>query len=140
MGEPCRTQRARKLRNQQRDRRERMAGEYRQQCVYKWYGYHQRFDTQPGSEGTGLEPNPDWDLLSRNIPILKFPDGVTKENATYDGVDIKQADVNLLAYPLEIITGPGTDRKGSQILPAENVATRAGNGTFGAVDLAFKTW
>ena len=39
-----------------------------------------------------------------NIPILKFPDGTTKENATYDGVEIKQADVNLLAYPLEIIS------------------------------------
>jgi hypothetical protein len=42
--------------------------------------------------------------VSRNIPILKFPDGVTKENATYDGVDIKQADVNLLAFPLDIVT------------------------------------
>ena len=27
-----------------------------------------------------------------------------KENATYDGVDIKQADANLLSYPLEIVT------------------------------------
>ena len=37
---------------------------------------------------------------------LKFPDGTTRENATYDGVTIKQADVNLLAYPLKVITDP----------------------------------
>jgi protein-glucosylgalactosylhydroxylysine glucosidase len=52
----------------------------------------------------GLPANPDWQHVADNIPILKFPDGTTKENATYDGVDIKQADVNLLAYPLEIIS------------------------------------
>jgi protein-glucosylgalactosylhydroxylysine glucosidase len=52
----------------------------------------------------GLQPNPDWEHVAQNIPILKFPDGVTRENATYDGVEIKQADVNLLAYPLDIVT------------------------------------
>ena len=49
-------------------------------------------------------PNPDWAHVAENIPILKFPDGTTRENATYDGVMIKQADVNLLAFPLEFIT------------------------------------
>jgi trehalose/maltose hydrolase-like predicted phosphorylase len=62
-----------------------------------------RYATQAAKE-LGIEPNADWDNVSRNIPILKFPDGVTRENATYDGVAIKQADVNLLAYPLDIIT------------------------------------
>jgi trehalose/maltose hydrolase-like predicted phosphorylase len=52
----------------------------------------------------GIAPNPDWNHVADNIPILKFPDGTTKENASYDGVDIKQADVNLLAYPLSIVT------------------------------------
>lgn len=52
----------------------------------------------------GIKPDPDWMLVANNIPILKFPDGVTRENATYNGVDIKQADVNLLAFPLEIVT------------------------------------
>jgi protein-glucosylgalactosylhydroxylysine glucosidase len=51
----------------------------------------------------GLKPDPDWAHVASNIPILKFPDGVTRENATYDGVNIKQADVNLLAFPLEIV-------------------------------------
>jgi trehalose/maltose hydrolase-like predicted phosphorylase len=52
----------------------------------------------------GLVPNPDWEHVAQNIPILKFPDGTTKENATYDGKMIKQADVNLLAFPLDVIT------------------------------------
>ncbi len=54
----------------------------------------------------GLTPDPDWALVAANIPILKFPDGTTRENATYNGVIIKQADVNLLAYPLKVITDP----------------------------------
>ncbi len=52
----------------------------------------------------GLTPDPDWNHVAANIPILKFPDGTTRENATYDGVDIKQADVNLLAFPLTIVS------------------------------------
>lgn len=52
----------------------------------------------------GIKPDPDWMHVANNIPILKFPDGVTRENATYDGVMIKQADVNLLAFPLDVVT------------------------------------
>ena len=59
----------------------------------------------------GLTPNPDWMHVADNIPILKFPDGTTRENATYDGVTIKQADVNLLAYPLKVITDPAQIKK-----------------------------
>ncbi|HRI60891.1 MAG TPA: glycoside hydrolase family 65 protein [Saprospiraceae bacterium] len=59
----------------------------------------------------GLTPNPDWMHVADNIPILKFPDGTTRENATYDGVMIKQADVNLLAYPLKVITDPAQVKK-----------------------------
>jgi len=62
-----------------------------------------RYATQAAKE-LALEADPDWDHVAQNIPILKFDDGVTKENATYDGVEIKQADVNLLAYPLEIVS------------------------------------
>ncbi|PRY41926.1 trehalose/maltose hydrolase-like predicted phosphorylase [Spirosoma oryzae] len=58
----------------------------------------------------GITPDPDWKLVADNIPILKFPDGVTKENRTYDGVQIKQADVNLLAYPLHIVTDEAARR------------------------------
>ncbi len=62
-----------------------------------------RYATQAAKEN-GVAPNPDWEHVAQNIPILKFPDGTTRENATYNGVIIKQVDVNLLAYPLDIIT------------------------------------
>ncbi len=51
----------------------------------------------------GEAADPDWNHVAANIPILTFPDGTTRENATYTGETIKQADVNLLAYPLDII-------------------------------------
>ncbi|PWT77440.1 MAG: glycosyl hydrolase family 65 [Bacteroidetes bacterium] len=59
----------------------------------------------------GLTPNPDWMDVANDIPILKFPDGVTREHATYKGEGIKQADVNLLAYPLKLFTDPEQIRK-----------------------------
>jgi protein-glucosylgalactosylhydroxylysine glucosidase len=62
-----------------------------------------QYATQAAKE-LAITPDADWEHVARNIPILKFPDGVTRENATYDGVKIKQADVNLLAYPLDIIS------------------------------------
>jgi protein-glucosylgalactosylhydroxylysine glucosidase len=62
-----------------------------------------RYATQAAKE-LGIAPDADWEHVAGNIPILKFQDGTTKENGTYDGVDIKQADVNLLAYPLEIVS------------------------------------
>jgi trehalose/maltose hydrolase-like predicted phosphorylase len=59
----------------------------------------------------GLQADPDWQNVANNIPILKFPDGVTREFATYNGEGIKQADVNLLAYPLKTITDPAQIKK-----------------------------
>lgn len=69
-----------------------------------------RYAAQAARE-LGLTPNPDWEHVAENIPILKFPDGTTKENATYNGQMIKQADVNLLAYPLNIISDPTQVKK-----------------------------
>lgn len=59
----------------------------------------------------GLEADPDWETVASNIPVLKFPDGVTREFATYNGEGIKQADVNLLAYPLKTVTDPAQIKK-----------------------------
>lgn len=59
----------------------------------------------------GINADPDWMTVAQNIPILKFPDGVTKEFATYKGEGIKQADVNLLNYPLNVITDMGQVKK-----------------------------
>ena len=54
----------------------------------------------------GKTPNPDWANVAAKIPILKMPDGTTKEHAAYNGEGIKQADVNLLAYPLKEVIDP----------------------------------
>ncbi|XVJ67086.1 MAG: glycoside hydrolase family 65 protein [Lacibacter sp.] len=59
----------------------------------------------------GIVPDADWMNVANNIPILKFPDGVTKEHATYNGEGIKQADVNLLSYPLKEVKDPAAIRK-----------------------------
>ena len=53
-----------------------------------------------------MVPDPDWGDVEKNIPILKLTNGVTSEHATYHGEKIKQADVNLLSYPLKEITEP----------------------------------
>jgi len=54
------------------------------------------------AEVLGNKADPDWMHVADNIPILKFADGVIKEHATFKGEEIKQADVNLLAYPLKL--------------------------------------
>jgi len=52
----------------------------------------------------GITANPDWINVANNIPVLKMENGVTQEHAAYHGEGIKQADVNLLGYPLKEIT------------------------------------
>jgi trehalose/maltose hydrolase-like predicted phosphorylase len=59
----------------------------------------------------GEKADADWQLVTQNIPILKMDNGVTREHATYNGEGIKQADVNLLAYPLKTITDAGQIKK-----------------------------
>ena len=54
----------------------------------------------------GIEPDSDWAYVAKNIPLEHFPNGVTREFQTYGGENIKQGDVNLLAYPLKFITEP----------------------------------
>ncbi|MHA7056382.1 glycoside hydrolase family 65 protein [Aquimarina sp. M1] len=49
-----------------------------------------------------------WNQVAENITIHKFEDGTTKEHSSYNGNRIKQADVNLLAYPLDIISDKNT--------------------------------
>jgi trehalose/maltose hydrolase-like predicted phosphorylase len=53
----------------------------------------------------GLPANADWMQVAQNIPILR-ENGITKEHESYKGEGIKQADVNLLAYPLKEVTDP----------------------------------
>jgi trehalose/maltose hydrolase-like predicted phosphorylase len=48
----------------------------------------------------GLRADSAWLSTALSIPLLHFPDGVTREHGGYHGEQIKQADVNLLAFPL----------------------------------------
>jgi len=68
-------------------------------------------DATSAAKILGIVPDPDWMQVANNIPILQFPDGVTKEHASYNGEGIKQADVNLLAYPLKTFTDPEQVKK-----------------------------
>ena len=52
-----------------------------------------------------------WKDVQEGIVILKFPDGTTREHASYNGEPIKQGDVNLLAYPMKQITDPKIIKK-----------------------------
>lgn len=52
-----------------------------------------------------IEPNSNWSTVADNIIIHKFLDGTTMEHSKYKGEIIKQADVNLLSYPLNIVKG-----------------------------------
>ncbi|MEM6718695.1 MAG: glycoside hydrolase family 65 protein [Bacteroidota bacterium] len=55
-----------------------------------------------------LTADPRWTVVADGIKIHKFPDGTTMEHSKYDGDRIKQADVNLLSFPLDIINDKPT--------------------------------
>lgn len=46
----------------------------------------------------------EWLDIAGNLVFSTMENGVTREHDTYTGQNIKQADVNLLAYPLKVIT------------------------------------
>lgn len=45
-----------------------------------------------------LDSRPEWQHVADSLVFI-VKDGVTMEHAAYHGEDIKQADVNLLAFP-----------------------------------------
>jgi protein-glucosylgalactosylhydroxylysine glucosidase len=51
----------------------------------------------------GLTPDPKWDEVAAKLNFIS-KNGVTMEHAAYNGENIKQADANLLAFPLKLIT------------------------------------
>lgn len=51
----------------------------------------------------GHKENRTWKEIAENMAFGQSEDGVTLEHASYKGENIKQADVNLLAYPLQTI-------------------------------------
>ncbi|MEM9076640.1 MAG: glycoside hydrolase family 65 protein [Bacteroidota bacterium] len=66
-----------------------------------------QYATEAANE-VGVAADPAWNEVASKIRILKFPDGTTKEHANYDGDRIKQADVNLLTYPLDVVNDEET--------------------------------
>ncbi len=52
----------------------------------------------------GEPGDPLWREIAAGLRILRFENGVTREHADYGGERIKQADVNLLGYPLGLVT------------------------------------
>lgn len=56
----------------------------------------------------GIIPNADWEKVANNIKIHRFADGTTMEHSSYNGERIKQADVNLLSYPLDVVSDKPT--------------------------------
>jgi len=55
------------------------------------------------AEIVGEEPDPIWKEIADKMVIRSFPNGITKEHDSYSGETIKQADVNLNSFPLDII-------------------------------------
>lgn len=53
-----------------------------------------------------VQPNERWTKIADGIRFHYMDDGTMMEHSRYQGEMIKQADVNLLAYPLGIITEP----------------------------------
>ena len=69
-----------------------------------------KFATEAAME-VGEVVNPEWGNLASKIKIHKFTDGTTMEHSKYAGEIIKQADVNLLSYPLHVIADEETIKK-----------------------------
>ncbi len=59
----------------------------------------------------GMDAPTEWAEIAQNIPIRKLANGVTSEYEAYKGEPIKQADVNLLAFPLKVITDKNQIKK-----------------------------
>ena len=53
----------------------------------------------------------EWERVASALRILQREDGVTDEFEGYAGQTVKQADVNLLAYPLQLVTDPKAIRR-----------------------------
>jgi len=63
------------------------------------------------AEECGVPAPAQWKELADNLRILRSPEGVTLEYDGYNGQKTKQADVNLLGYPLGIVTDPDQLRR-----------------------------
>lgn len=60
--------------------------------------------TVKAADVVGVAPDPKWKKIADGLKFYQMSDGTTMEHSKYAGEIVKQADVNLLAYPLEIVT------------------------------------
>lgn len=67
-------------------------------------------NTVKAAELLGEQINPSWKEVSEKL-LIHHENGVTQNYKGYKGQPIKQADVNLLSYPLHIITDQKQIRK-----------------------------
>ncbi len=63
-------------------------------------------DVTKAAEVLGKPADPRWMEISDNLVFTYDADGVTMEYTGYAGQLIKQTDVNMLAYPLGVVTDP----------------------------------
>ena len=63
------------------------------------------------AELLGEKINPAWAEVAEKLVINRFPNGIVREHDAYEGETIKQADVNLLSFPLEVVTDPNLVRQ-----------------------------
>ncbi len=63
------------------------------------------------AEILNLMPNSLWLEIADKLVIPSFDDGTTKEHDSYSGELIKQADANLLSYPLGLVSDPAIMQK-----------------------------
>ena len=61
-------------------------------------------DVTAAAKTLGKKVDPRWMEVSDNLVFTYNAEGVTMEYTGYDGQLIKQTDVNMLAYPLGVIT------------------------------------
>jgi trehalose/maltose hydrolase-like predicted phosphorylase len=57
------------------------------------------------------KPDSTWQEVSERLYIPEFTNGIVKEHDNYSGEIIKQADVNLISFPLNVITDKNKIRK-----------------------------
>lgn len=63
------------------------------------------------AEVLGEQPGESWASVAGALKFHYMPDGTMAEHADYKGEMIKQADVNLLAYPLQLVSQPEAIRR-----------------------------
>lgn len=68
-------------------------------------------DVISAAEVLGKDVDPLWNEIADNLVFTYDDGGVTMEYAGYSGQTIKQTDVNMLAYPLAVVTDPEQIRR-----------------------------